>query len=400
MSFAKDITIENSEIHDTRSNGVDVYSSERIYIKNNRIRSTSAGIYIQDGSAITVTQNVFRNALGPIPRGQFVQFNRVNGPNSLISCNVVEHIPGESSPTESISMFDSNGTSSSPIIIEGNKVKGGYWGGVLLGDGGGSYQTARDNILVDSGMHGVGIAGGHNMQALRNKVYARPQSFTNVGLYVWNQYGPACYGHTVQGNTVDYSSSNSQRSSFWTNGNCGAISGLSSNNLNATLSDQIFDETPAMCTPSAPTSGGQQYLSDLPFTTVTNSWGPIEKDMSNGETAPRDGRTLSIRGVTYSKGLGVHASSELRYTMGARCTAFTATVGIDDEVRGLGSIVFQVWSDGSKLYDSGIVTGSMAAKGVNVNVSGRNELRLVVTNAGDHIHSDHADWANARLSCQ
>lgn len=38
-----------------------------------------------------------------------------------------------------------------------------------------------------------------------------------------------------------------------------------------------------------------------------------------------------------------------------------------------------------------------AAKEVNVNLSGKNELKLIVTDGGDGINSDHADWVNARL---
>jgi hypothetical protein len=86
--------------------------------------------------------------------------------------------------------------------------------------------------------------------------------------------------------------------------------------------------------------------------------------------------------------------------MGGRCTAFTASIGVDDEVSERGSVVFQVWADGSKLYESGIMTGLTPTQNINVNTSGRNELRLVVTNAGDNVHSDHADWADAKLSCQ
>jgi hypothetical protein len=43
------------------------------------------------------------------------------------------------------------------------------------------------------------------------------------------------------------------------------------------------------------------------------------------------------------------------------------------------------------------MTGSTATRSVNVSVAGRQELRLVVTNAGDGNSYDHADWAGARL---
>ncbi|MGH3117192.1 MAG: PQQ-dependent sugar dehydrogenase, partial [Gaiellales bacterium] len=63
-----------------------------------------------------------------------------------------------------------------------------------------------------------------------------------------------------------------------------------------------------------PTSGST-YLSDLTWTTMTNGWGPAEKDKSNGEQALGDGRTLTLNTQTYAKGLGVHAASDIRYAI-------------------------------------------------------------------------------------
>ena len=62
-----------------------------------------------------------------------------------------------------------------------------------------------------------------------------------------------------------------------------------------------------------------------------------------------------------------------------------------------GSVVFQIWADGRKIFDSGRMTGRDGAKSVNVDVSDVNELKLVVTNAGDGKSYDHADWADAKL---
>jgi hypothetical protein len=72
---------------------------------------------------------------------------------------------------------------------------------------------------------------------------------------------------------------------------------------------------------------------------------------------------------------------------------------VDDEVGNAGSVVFQVWDNlGNKLYDSGTMTGAAATKSINVNVTGKSEIRLIVTNADGNFDSDHGDWANARLT--
>jgi hypothetical protein len=158
------------------------------------------------------------------------------------------------------------------------------------------------------------------------------------------------------------------------------------------------------CGPSggggAGAGGPEAYLSDLNWRLMSNGWGPVELDLSNGDNGPKDGRTLTLNGTTYAKGLGVHAPSEVRYGLaGLGCTAFRAQVGVDDEVGSNGSVIFQVWVDGAKLYDSGPMTGTTPTRDVSVDVTGRAELRLAVTDGGNGSEQDHADWAVARLAC-
>jgi hypothetical protein len=89
----------------------------------------------------------------------------------------------------------------------------------------------------------------------------------------------------------------------------------------------------------------------------------------------------------------------MRYALGGRCSRLTAKVGIDDEVWSNGSVTFEVWGDGTKLYDSGRMTGASPTATVDVALAGRSELRLVVTGAGDGIAYDHGNWADARITC-
>ena len=119
--------------------------------------------------------------------------------------------------------------------------------------------------------------------------------------------------------------------------------------------------------------------------------------MSNGEQAAGDGQTISVRGTKYAKGLGVHALSDIQYAIGS-CTNFTSVIGIDDEVGGNGSVIFQVLLNGVKQYDSGVMTGADAAKSVSLNLTGISQLELVVA-VGATQNFDHADWANAQITC-
>lgn len=140
------------------------------------------------------------------------------------------------------------------------------------------------------------------------------------------------------------------------------------------------------------------YVSDLTLVKAVNGWGPVEKDLSNGEAAAGDGRTLTIAGTSYDKGLGVHANSQVRVYLGGGCTRFTAVAGVDDEVGDGGSVSFRVVADGRTLAATPVVSGSDGGTNLDVDVTGARWLDLLVDGGGD-VSSDHADWANAQLTC-
>jgi hypothetical protein len=150
---------------------------------------------------------------------------------------------------------------------------------------------------------------------------------------------------------------------------------------------------------AAPPPPGTTFVSDLTPTSSANGWGNFEKDRSNGEAASGDGKVLTLNGATYTKGLGVHANSNLTYNIaGKGFTTFTADIGVDDEVGTRGSVIFQVWLDGVKAYDSGVMTGTTATRSISVPVGNKNTFSLQVINANDGFDFDHGDWANAKLA--
>ncbi len=138
-------------------------------------------------------------------------------------------------------------------------------------------------------------------------------------------------------------------------------------------------------------------LQSRPATDVVNGWGPVERGTSNGERGAGDGAPLRIGGRTYDRGLGVHAGSSLTYDLDDEFRRFTATVGVDDEVGDRGSVVFEVWVDGRLQHRSPTLTGAGGEHRIDVDVVDAEELRLVVTDAGDGTVHDHADWAQPRL---
>jgi DNA-directed RNA polymerase specialized sigma24 family protein len=155
------------------------------------------------------------------------------------------------------------------------------------------------------------------------------------------------------------------------------------------LSQKQAEEAVVIPPPASP----PVYLSDLPWVSASSGFGVVNKDLSNGGTGP--GKPLTIRGKVFKKGLGTHAKSEIVYALDGRMTQFRAEVGIDDEVGGAGNVIFEVVLDGTKVFDSGIISGTMPPVAVAVGLIGKKELKLVV-DAHD-IFSGHADWGDARL---
>ncbi|GGO41166.1 NPCBM/NEW2 domain-containing protein [Streptomyces lasiicapitis] len=144
---------------------------------------------------------------------------------------------------------------------------------------------------------------------------------------------------------------------------------------------------------------GDSALSGLPWLSSTNGWGPVEKDTSNGESDAGDGNPITIGGKVYAKGLGVHADSSVEYYAGGACEKLTAQVGVDDEKATKGTVAFQVWADDKLAASTGVLTTADPAQALSADVTGAEVVRLVVTDGGDGIDSDHADWAEPVLGC-
>ena len=104
--------------------------------------------------------------------------------------NQVINQPGNNRVEDNISIFDSSGTPSSPILINNNYIQGAYtidpsqgntsdstynydWsfsgGGIMLGDGetttlsqASGYVQAYNNVVVSTINYGIAIEAGHN----------------------------------------------------------------------------------------------------------------------------------------------------------------------------------------------------------------------------------------------
>ncbi|WP_313380225.1 right-handed parallel beta-helix repeat-containing protein [Proteiniphilum saccharofermentans] len=269
--------IEGLDFSDAKGDIIALYHCENVIIRNNRFRSSDKrGVYLYQCKNITIIDNTFENVrtaltaqesqgikfeyndvlnLGGLLalsdntiNGFATLFNKVTGAGNSISYNAIENIFGDSSPGDIINVNGSDGTSQSPIMVKGNWIKGGgpspNGGGILLGDLGGSYQIAEDNILVDPGQYGIGIAGGHNMTIRNNKIYGKKQYFTNVALYAKNFY-ESRFGksHTlrIENNIVNYTNRDGVAgNSWWISDNVKPVTVVETNKYDPSLSASIL----------------------------------------------------------------------------------------------------------------------------------------------------------------
>ncbi|ROR46407.1 NPCBM/NEW2 domain-containing protein [Kitasatospora cineracea] len=155
-------------------------------------------------------------------------------------------------------------------------------------------------------------------------------------------------------------------------------------------------------TPSEATDlpAGAYQLSDLAWSKAQNATGPVERDHSNGGGASGDGRTLSLNGTTYPKGLGTSTGSDLTYYLGRTCKNLTVSVGVDDEtaVGDDSAATFRIYRDSTVVADSGPRTAGQGPLKLSADLTGGENLRLTATSPGS-AHHVHADWADARLAC-
>jgi len=129
----------------------------------------------------------------------------------------------------------------------------------------------------------------------------------------------------------------------------------------------------------------------------TIAWGELGIDTAVRPTDGRPPQPLRIGDRTFDRGLGHHASGQIAVDLSGEFETFEADIGVQWQDGGTGTIVFRVLADGVTLLDSGVMTERDPARHIAVSVTGADELELVVTDAGDGITCDCANWANARL---
>ncbi len=126
--------------------------------------------------------------------------------------------------------------------------------------------------------------------------------------------------------------------------------------------------------------------------TVMQEWGTAKANKSC------IGKPIIIAGKVFERGIGTHVRSKMKLNLFGEALRFQSYVGVDDAVdTDTSSINFEVYADGKKIFDSGIMKESTPAKYIDLDVKGIKTLLLFVNVGGDTNRYDHADWADAKV---
>ena len=140
------------------------------------------------------------------------------------------------------------------------------------------------------------------------------------------------------------------------------------------------------------------YLTDYNWNSIKYSYTSPKKDISISNNTLRltngDGTIAS-----FERGIGSHSTSTIIYDLSDKdYSYFSSYVGVDRQMfNTVGSVTFEVYVDGEKKFDSGLMTAKEPMKYVEVDINGAKELKLVVTDGKNGNGSDHATWGDTKL---
>jgi alpha-galactosidase len=117
-----------------------------------------------------------------------------------------------------------------------------------------------------------------------------------------------------------------------------------------------------------------------------------------GQTTPPAPPVFSLGGVVYQHAVPLQANADLAIDLDGQAVRFVSMVGIDDDRKtGQGTVTFEVWVDGRKAADSGVMKSGDAPKSLTVDLTSVKRMILAVGDGGDGTRDDNADWGGALI---
>ncbi|WP_197995672.1 NPCBM/NEW2 domain-containing protein [Gimesia algae] len=109
------------------------------------------------------------------------------------------------------------------------------------------------------------------------------------------------------------------------------------------------------------------------------------------------GQPLKIGTQSFSNGLCVHARTVLVYQLGKNFERFQTTPGLQAETGKLGNVAVKVIADGKTLFENPEFTSATKLQSLDLDVTGRETLSLVVDFGKDQDVGDRFVWGAPKL---
>jgi hypothetical protein len=191
---------------------IELENGENIEIRHSYFENVASGIRFDSVNGPLVVSDNEANNSG----FAFLQCIDCQGAGIEIKNNSLEHSQksGDDLLFDFINIYKSSGLDGDPITVDNNRARinnlsgvSAYGSFIILGDLGGRYQIASNNIGVTTGNAGIGAAGGRDIEVNNNKVYSASNSISNVAFYsrlIPNPQGAACGNHSFSGNVANW----------------------------------------------------------------------------------------------------------------------------------------------------------------------------------------------------
>jgi alpha-galactosidase len=129
---------------------------------------------------------------------------------------------------------------------------------------------------------------------------------------------------------------------------------------------------------------------------------------ARGQQTPPPPLVLTLGGEVYPHGIPFQVNADLAIDLKGQAARFLSVVGLDDRpptnagansappTARRGSVTFDVWVDGKRVAESGVMRSGDAPKLLTADLAGAHRLILAVGDAGDGTADDNfADWGGA-----
>jgi len=164
--------------------------------------------------------------------------------------------------------------------------------------------------------------------------------------------------------------------------------------LVGTLSVSAWAQNTPDLQAAGPAPANTVWLDTLNLSNANQGYGTA----ASGAGKTVDGHPITLNGKVYPHGFGTHAVASVGIQLNGQATHFDAVVGVDDETGSKGSVGFSVVVDGKIVDSTQTLHGGDTPIPISVDLTGAKILVLRVSDGGDGIDYDHADWAGALIT--